>query len=81
MSGLSCFFQIENDLENYVQFKLMGLKRLILKKYVIPHKFECQLDRKRSSTVLNRPLFLKKKRKLDVENAVKEYSLNKSEVL
>jgi len=59
----------------------MGLKRLILKKDVIPHKFECQLNRKRSSTVLSCPLFLKKKRKLDVENAVKEYSLNKSEVL
>lgn len=59
----------------------MGLKRLILKKVVIPHKFDCQLDRKRSSTVLNRPLFLKKKGKLDVENAVNEYSLNKSKVL
>jgi len=78
---LSCFFQIENDLENYVQFKLMGLKRLILKKGVIPHKFDCQLDRKRSFTALNRPLFLKKKRKLDVENAVNEYSLNKSKFL
>jgi len=59
----------------------MGLKRLILKKGVIPHKFDCQLDRKRSSTVLNRPLFLKRKRKLDVENAVNEYSLKKSKVL
>ncbi|KAL5235981.1 hypothetical protein ACI65C_003400 [Semiaphis heraclei] len=69
---------LENDLENYVQFKLMGLRRLVLKKGVIPHKFDCQLDRKKSSTVLNRPLFLKKKRKLDVENAVNQYSLNKS---
>lgn len=58
----------------------MGLRRLVLKKGVIPHKFDCQLDRKKSSTVLNRPLFLKKKRKLYVENAVNQYSLNKSKV-
>ena len=59
----------------------MGLKILVLKKGIIPHKFDCQSDRKRSSTTLNRPLFKKKKRKLDVENAVSEYSLNKSKVL
>ncbi|XP_029341426.1 uncharacterized protein LOC107883728 [Acyrthosiphon pisum] len=52
-SHLSCcedHFDIENDLENYIQYKLMGLKRLVLKKGIIPHTFDCHSDRKRSST-------------------------------
>ncbi|RVE50990.1 hypothetical protein evm_004399 [Chilo suppressalis] len=34
-------FDLEEDMENYVKFKLVG-GRLKLKKGVLPHKFECQ---------------------------------------
>jgi len=59
----------------------MGLKRLILRKCIIQHKFNCQSDQKRSSTILNRLLFLENKIKLDVENPVTQYNLNKNKVL
>jgi len=59
----------------------MGLKRLVLKKVSSHINLIVSLIEKTSSTTLNRPLFLKKKRKLDVENAVSEYSLSKSKVL
>lgn len=36
-------FQIENDMENYVKFKLMG-GNLQLKKSAAPHKFSCQKE-------------------------------------
>ncbi|RVE40127.1 hypothetical protein evm_015223, partial [Chilo suppressalis] len=34
-------FDVENDMDNYVKFKLVGGK-LKLKKGVLPHKFACQ---------------------------------------
>nr|XP_026487263.1 uncharacterized protein LOC113394240 [Vanessa tameamea] len=35
-------FDIENDMENYMKFKLYGVSKLVLKKGIIPHKFACQ---------------------------------------
>ncbi|XP_028171936.1 uncharacterized protein LOC114361168 [Ostrinia furnacalis] len=39
-------FDLEEDMENYVKFKLVG-GRLKLKKGVLPHKFECQKPQKK----------------------------------
>ncbi|XP_050351793.1 uncharacterized protein LOC126774350 [Nymphalis io] len=35
-------FDIENDMENYMKFKLYGVSKLVLKKGILPHKFACQ---------------------------------------
>ncbi|CAK1590699.1 unnamed protein product [Parnassius mnemosyne] len=48
-------FDLEEDMENYVKFKLLGGK-LKLKKGVLPHKFECQKPQKKK---IDRPGFLK----------------------
>ncbi|XP_032520720.2 uncharacterized protein LOC116772598 [Danaus plexippus] len=39
-------FDLENDMENYVKWKLVGVGKLILKRGVLPHKFICQSERK-----------------------------------
>lgn len=39
------FLQLENDLENYMRYKLQGVKKR-LKKNVVPHIFECQKTKK-----------------------------------
>lgn len=44
-------FQLENDMENYMQYKIMGsVKRIRMKPNCIPSKFDCQTDRKRKLT-------------------------------
>ncbi|KAI4455506.1 thap domain protein [Holotrichia oblita] len=40
---------LEEDMENYVHFKLMG-GTIIMRREVVPHIFECQPDRKRTAT-------------------------------
>ncbi|VVC95133.1 unnamed protein product [Leptidea sinapis] len=36
-------FDIENDMENYIKYKLVG-GRIKLKKGILPHKFKCQQE-------------------------------------
>ncbi|KAL4713353.1 hypothetical protein ACJJTC_016821 [Scirpophaga incertulas] len=52
--------RVEEDMENYVKFKLVGGK-LKLKKGVLPHKFECQKPQRKK---INRPGF---KKRQDIE--------------
>ncbi|XP_031335325.1 uncharacterized protein LOC116165155 [Photinus pyralis] len=40
-------FKLEEDMANYMEWKLTGVKKL-MKKDVVPHLFACQKDRKRS---------------------------------
>ncbi|XP_048524134.1 uncharacterized protein LOC109546422 isoform X2 [Dendroctonus ponderosae] len=61
-------FNLEQDMENYVRFKLMGGK-ILLKTGVIPHIFDCQQDRKRAASAPERSLSLKRERKRLVEEA------------
>ncbi|XP_045450912.1 uncharacterized protein LOC123659783 [Melitaea cinxia] len=35
-------FDLEKDMENYMRWKMMGTRRLSLKKGILPHKFSCQ---------------------------------------
>lgn len=56
-------------MENYIRFKLMGGK-IIMKRDVVPHIFDCQPDRKRTSSyVPARSLPIKRERKRLVAEA------------
>ncbi|KAI4468059.1 thap domain protein [Holotrichia oblita] len=60
---------LEEDMENYVHFKLMGGK-IIMRREVVPHIFECQPDRKRTATEgPARSLLMKRERKRLVAEA------------
>ncbi|CAK1593892.1 unnamed protein product [Parnassius mnemosyne] len=44
-------FDLENDMENYTRYKIMGsVKRIQMKSNCTPSRFDCQVDRKRKST-------------------------------
>lgn len=62
-------FQIEEDMDNYVKFKLMGGKK-IMKSHVVPHIFDCQPDRKRTFSVPARAAALKRAKRRLVDEAV-----------
>ncbi|KAJ8914113.1 hypothetical protein NQ315_014310, partial [Exocentrus adspersus] len=48
-------FNLEEDMENYTRFKLMGGK-ILMKQDIVPHISNCQPDRKRTaSSTLTRP--------------------------
>lgn len=53
---------MEEDVENYIRYKLIGGK-IHLKEHVVPHIFDCQINRKRSSTVCERSGSIKRSRK------------------
>ncbi|KAB0800806.1 hypothetical protein PPYR_06545, partial [Photinus pyralis] len=62
---------MEEDIENFVRYKLMGGK-IILKQTVVPHRFDCQPDKKRASNVPVRTLPVKRARKQLVDEAIAE---------
>lgn len=49
----------------------MGASILKLKKNIVPHIFDCQVDRKRASTSNPRPLHNKRVRQNIIDTAVK----------
>ncbi|CAG5056525.1 unnamed protein product [Parnassius apollo] len=62
-------FDLENDMENYIQYKIMGyIKRIRMKPNCIPSRFDCQVDRKRKFT-LNYPRhsFIKQQKMSSIE--------------
>ncbi|KAK9499457.1 hypothetical protein O3M35_002489 [Rhynocoris fuscipes] len=62
-------FNLEEDMENYMRFKLMGgLKKI--KAAVVPHIFDCQPDRKRASTKPTRTAAVKRERKRLIQEAM-----------
>ncbi|XP_076664262.1 uncharacterized protein LOC143366794 [Andrena cerasifolii] len=58
-------FDLKNDMDNYVRYSLMGAPRK-LKSGVIPHIFDCQPGRLKTSVNLSRPTFVKLNRKRTV---------------
>ncbi|CAG9561543.1 unnamed protein product [Danaus chrysippus] len=48
-------FDLENDMENYVKWKLFGVGKLILKRGVLPHKFICQNEGKEAEKNVSPP--------------------------
>lgn len=70
-SNLPIYLQLEHDMENYVKWKLMGGKKF-LKKNVIPHKFDCQVDRNRKFSSVPRESTIKRKRKEIIKVAEQE---------
>lgn len=41
-------FQLSQDADNYLKWKMLKTTRVILKKNVVPHKFECQVSRSKT---------------------------------
>ncbi|XP_018575952.1 uncharacterized protein LOC108914594 [Anoplophora glabripennis] len=62
-------FNLQEDMENFVRYKLIGGK-ILLKQDVVPHIFDCQQDRKRAASVPQRTVVLKRQRKQLVEEAI-----------
>lgn len=56
-------------MENYLKWKLVGGPKK-MKKDVLPHKFDCQLDRKRKFTPVPRSLAIKRERKRLIDEAI-----------
>ncbi|GLV38580.1 hypothetical protein CBL_21401, partial [Carabus blaptoides fortunei] len=66
-------FNLEEDMENYVKFKLTGGQKLI-KNDVVPHIFNCQPNRKRAHSKPEREDDIKRRREQLVEEAMKTAS-------
>ncbi|CAF4947037.1 unnamed protein product [Pieris macdunnoughi] len=64
-------FDLENDMENYHRYKIMGsVKRIKMKSNCIPSKFDCQ----NTSTI--EPLLIVKEVETDLEdNQIQEYEV------
>ncbi|KAK4882332.1 hypothetical protein RN001_005651 [Aquatica leii] len=62
-------FNLEEDIENYIRFKLLG-GNIFLKSGVILHIFDCQPDRKRDASAPERSLPLKMKRRRLMEEVL-----------
>jgi hypothetical protein len=60
---------MEDDMENYIRYKLMGGNK-ILKRCVVPHIFQCQADRKRAAEEFIRNVASKRVRRRLLEEAV-----------
>ncbi|XP_028178382.1 uncharacterized protein LOC114365884 [Ostrinia furnacalis] len=56
-------FDLENDMVNYTEYKLMGsVKRVRMKPNCVPSRFDCQTDRKHKCTSEPRYAFVKRQR-------------------
>ncbi|KAL1509287.1 hypothetical protein ABEB36_004049 [Hypothenemus hampei] len=62
-------FNLEEDMDNYIKFKLMGGQKK-MKPEVVPHIFNCQPDRKRTFTQAPRPLSEKRARRKIIDDAL-----------
>ncbi|XP_072384205.1 uncharacterized protein [Diabrotica undecimpunctata] len=71
-------FNLENDMENYIKFKLMGGQKW-MKLNVVPHIFNCQPDRKRAHSHYPRITALKRVKHQLIEDAVASTSSQSSE--
>lgn len=61
--------QLEEDMENYIRFKLMG-GQIKMKNNVVPHIFDCQPDRKRAFSQPPRSASVKRVRRRILEEAL-----------
>lgn len=84
LSSLYCcedHFNIEQDTQNYMQYKIMTLEHrqrvtLHLKKGIVPYKFQCQ-KKDKSQAPPEREFALKRKRQALVEEALAEANQSK----
>uniref|UniRef100_A0A8D9BV93 THAP-type domain-containing protein n=1 Tax=Cacopsylla melanoneura TaxID=428564 RepID=A0A8D9BV93_9HEMI len=53
-------FNLEEDIENYLRYKIMGSGPIKVKSGVVPHKFDCQKSRTTAHTKGPRPLSSKR---------------------
>ncbi|KAG5892592.1 hypothetical protein JTB14_036800 [Gonioctena quinquepunctata] len=67
-------FDLPNDMENYMEYHLMGsVSQVRMKPGCMPTKFQCQSNRrKRTSNATKRPYILKKQRKTLIEECEKD---------
>lgn len=68
------FFQLPNDMENYMEYHVMGtVLQVRMKPNCIPTRFQCQADqRKQTSDTLDRSYIDKKHRKMLVTSSLKD---------
>ncbi|XP_019772940.2 uncharacterized protein LOC109546422 isoform X1 [Dendroctonus ponderosae] len=72
-------FNLEEDMDNYVKFKLMGgLKKM--KANVVPHIFDCQPDRKRSHTNHPRAAAVKRAKRRIVDESIASSAMTQEQV-
>uniref|UniRef100_A0ABD2VV31 DDE Tnp4 domain-containing protein n=1 Tax=Trichogramma kaykai TaxID=54128 RepID=A0ABD2VV31_9HYME len=64
--------QLEEDMKNFIQYKIFGASHLKLKPDVVPHNFACQPERANNSTELNITAFKKLNRKRLLSDILKE---------
>ncbi|KAL7286802.1 hypothetical protein TKK_0018946 [Trichogramma kaykai] len=65
-------FNLEEDMKNFIQYKIFGASHLKLKPDVVPHNFACQPERANNSTELNITAFKKLNRKRLLSDILKE---------
>lgn len=67
------FFQLPNDMENYMMYHIMGsVAQIRIKPGCMPSKFECQPDRKRASSTSERLYIIKKQKMMVHEECEKQ---------
>ncbi|KAJ8909280.1 hypothetical protein NQ315_004533, partial [Exocentrus adspersus] len=55
--------KLQYDMANYMEHRLIGVKKVIMKKNCVPTRCQCQPDRiKRTASTVLRPGFVKKQR-------------------
>lgn len=56
-------------MENFMKFKMVG-GNMKIKRNVVPHIFDCQMDRKRASMHADRPAAVKRSKRRIIEEAI-----------
>ncbi|XP_022815748.1 uncharacterized protein LOC111349020 isoform X4 [Spodoptera litura] len=72
-------FDLENDMENYTQLKIMGsVKRIRMRPNCIPSRFDCQPGRKRTFTVSEPRAAFMKRQRLSIIKEIEETTNNET---
>nr|XP_034838820.1 uncharacterized protein LOC117994954 [Maniola hyperantus] len=64
--------KLPNDMANYMQYRIQGIKKIRMKEGCLPSRFTCQPDRRRTAPIAERSVILKRQRKQLVEDALKD---------
>ncbi|GBP40292.1 hypothetical protein EVAR_83982_1 [Eumeta japonica] len=71
--------QLENDMENYTQLKIMGsVKRIRMRPNCIPSRFDCQPGRKRTFTESEPRAAFMKRQRLSIIKEIEETTINET---
>ncbi|KAJ8708159.1 hypothetical protein PYW08_010525 [Mythimna loreyi] len=72
-------FDLENDMENYIQLKIMGsVKRIRMRPNCIPSRFDCQPGRKRTFTESEPRAAFMKRQRLSIIKEIEETTINET---